>query len=133
MAHAAEITDAVTLGGNFLLLADDALLDPARASGLGLLREITLHRAAPGDALLQEHPDWFVHGPRGPVFRHLSDSDATVDWWEAELARLLAAGYAGFYGHDAHLDGPCRLGTAARCCAARGGDDIHRRMFWGAA
>ena len=97
VAHAAEITDAVTLGGNFLLLADDALLDPARASGLGLLREISLHRAVPGDAL--------------------SDRDGTLDWWEAELARLLAAGYAGFYCHDAHLMAPAvwaRLGGAAR-------------------
>ena len=106
VAHPVEIADAVTLGGNFLLLADDGLLEPARASGLGLLREISLYRAAPGDALLEEHPDWFVHGPRGPVFRHLSDKDATVDWWAAELARLLAAGYAGFYCHDAHLTAP---------------------------
>ncbi|HEY1857311.1 alpha-1,4-glucan--maltose-1-phosphate maltosyltransferase [Acidocella sp.] len=117
VAHAAEITDAATLGGNFLLLADDALLDPARAAGLGLLREISVDRAAPGDALLEEHPDWFVHGKRGPVFRHLSDTDATVDWWEAELARLLDAGYAGFYCRDAHLTAPAvwaRLRGAAR-------------------
>ncbi len=52
VAHAAEIADATALGGNFLLLADDALLDAAKASGLGLLREISLHRAAFGDALL---------------------------------------------------------------------------------
>jgi starch synthase (maltosyl-transferring) len=117
VAQAAEIADAVTLGGHFLLLADDALLEPARASGLGLLREISLYRAAPGDALLEQHPDWFAQGPLGPVFRHLSDSDATVDWWEAELARLLAAGYTGFYCHDAHLTAPAiwaRLRGAAR-------------------
>ena len=106
VAQAAEIVDAMTLGGNFLLLADDALLGPARACGLGLLREISLHRVPPGDALLEEHPDWFIHGSGGPLFRHLSDSDATVDWWEAELARLLGAGYAGFYCHEAHLTAP---------------------------
>jgi starch synthase (maltosyl-transferring) len=117
VAQAGEIADAMTLGGNFLLLADDALLGPARVSGLGLLREISLHRVAPGDVLLEEHPDWFIHGSGGPFFRHLSDSDATVDWWEAELARLLGAGYAGFYCHDAHLTAPsiwARLRGAAR-------------------
>jgi starch synthase (maltosyl-transferring) len=117
VAHAAEIADAVTLGGNFLLLPDDQLLEPARATGLGLLREISLDRAAFGDALLEEHPDWFTASARGPVFRHLSDADATVDWWEAELLRLLDAGCAGFYCHDAHLTAPAiwaRLTGAAR-------------------
>ena len=133
VANAAEITDAVPVGGDFLLLADDALLDPARATGLGLLREICLHRAAPGDALLEEHPDWFVHGRRGPVFRHLSDTDATVDWWEAELARLLAAGYAGFYCRDAHLTAPAVWAQVVRRGAAHGGNDVHCRMLWGDA
>jgi starch synthase (maltosyl-transferring) len=117
VAHAAEIADAATLGGNFLLLADDSLLGAALASGLGVLREVSLHRPALSDALLEEHPDWFVHGPEGPSFRLLSASDATVDWWEAELARLSGAGYAGFYCHGAHLAAPsvwARLQGAAR-------------------
>ena len=131
VAQAAEIADAATLGGNFLLLADDLLLGAALASGLSVLREISLHRPASGDALLEERPDWFVHGPEGPHFRLLSASDATVDWWEAELARLLGAGYAGFYCHDAHLTDPS-VWTRLQGAARRGAETIFIAECFGA-
>jgi starch synthase (maltosyl-transferring) len=109
-----DIANARTLGFNFVLLPGIALLADAHAAGLGVLLELDLTH--PDEATLEAHPDWFVHGD-GPQFRYLSDSDATVDWWDAKLATYQQAGIAGFYARGAHTIAPAiwrRLLTAAR-------------------
>jgi starch synthase (maltosyl-transferring) len=99
-AHgAAEAAAAHAIGFNFLLLSDAG---QAATGGTETLLDIDLTAAVHDDALLQHNPDWFVHGPQGPTFRFLADTDATVGWWRQKILDALEAGFAGFYCRAAH-------------------------------
>jgi starch synthase (maltosyl-transferring) len=93
--QAEDIALARDLGFSYVVIGDAALAAEAARHDLAAILEVDLDR--PGDAILAEHPDWLVHGAQGPALRFLSDTDATVDWWQGELERHAGTGVAGFY------------------------------------
>jgi starch synthase (maltosyl-transferring) len=125
-----DIALAADLGFSFLLLADPALQPEARATGLGVLLEISLPH--PGKNLEEDHPDWFVHGEDGPSLRFLSEYDATVDWWDAELAAYSSLGAAGFYIRNVPAVAPTIWTRLLEAAAARAPDTIFIAEIFGA-
>jgi starch synthase (maltosyl-transferring) len=67
------------------------------------LWEVTLAAPCGAAALEAAHPEWFVHGARGPALRFLGPDDHTVVWWDEQLAAAQAAGVAGVLIRAAHL------------------------------
>jgi starch synthase (maltosyl-transferring) len=106
---AAHIAQADALGFGFLLLPGPSLLPAAQSAGLGLLLELDLTTPNPDSALLDGHPDWFVHRAHGPAFRYLSERDETVDWWDQEITLAQQSGFAGFYIRNAATTPPAIL------------------------
>jgi starch synthase (maltosyl-transferring) len=90
-----DLIDPAFGGGDALFRLAEAAT-AARAAGLALALDLALEHVAADSPLLREHPDWFVHSPRGAAFRYLAESDATVDWWDEKIAAWQAAGIAGF-------------------------------------
>ena len=68
----------------------------ARQAGLKLMIDIAPDRVALDSPLLEQHPDWFVPAEEGAAFRHLGETDATVQWWDERIAAWQEAGIGGF-------------------------------------
>jgi starch synthase (maltosyl-transferring) len=116
-ASPAQAERAAALGFGYVLSPD---LDVLRASGAATLWEIALHAPPGAAALAAEHPDWFVHGARGPSLRYLGPEDATVSWWDAQIEAAQAAGVAGLFIRAAHLAPPAMLAALTAAAHARG-------------
>jgi starch synthase (maltosyl-transferring) len=83
-------------GGGDALAALETAASAARQAGTDIWLDLDIERIAMDAPLLAEHGDWFVHSGAGAHFRFLGDTDATVDWWDGQIAAWQAAGIAGF-------------------------------------
>ncbi len=133
VANEAQIEQAPGLGFTHILLPHSDMLPLAQATSLGPLLEISLEAPAPGAEVLELHPDWFVHGPQGPVFRYLSEYDETAIWWDQELARFQQLGASGFYIAQAHRIAPAILRHLIAAALARAPDCLFIAEVFGAA
>jgi starch synthase (maltosyl-transferring) len=115
---AAQAAQAVGLGFAYVLSPEMSVL-AARGEALALW-EISLHAPVGATGLESAHPDWFVHGARGPSLRFLGPEDSTVQWWDAQLAAAQTDGVAGFFVRAAHLVPPAVLGALLAAARARG-------------
>ncbi len=84
------------LGGGEAVPELAAAAAEARTVGLALMIDIALDRVAIDSPLLEQHPDWFVPAEQGAAFRHLGETDATVEWWDERIAAWQEAGVSGF-------------------------------------
>jgi starch synthase (maltosyl-transferring) len=128
----AQIENAAALGFNFVLIANPDHGPHILRAGLAPLLDLSLDAPAPNAPILEEHPDWFVHGPHGPAFRYLADHDETVSWWDDQIAAYQESGFTGFYVRRAHAIPPAVLSVLITAAHTRNAKSIFIAEIFGA-
>lgn len=96
-----NLKKAVAIGFNTVLCVDasDEIVQSASALGLQVYLGIDISTMC-DDQIIASHPDWFVNIDSEIKFVYLSEADAAVSWWDAQIALRIEQGITGFFARD---------------------------------